>query len=101
MSEGVINVVVVDDHPLFREGVVMTLNADPRFCVVAEGGSASEALELAREYLPDIVLLDVSMPGDGIEAAKMVVSACPVCKVIMLTVAEDEEIVYRALKVGA
>ncbi len=101
MTDGKINIVVVDDHPLFREGVVRTLSADDRFEVVAEGGSADEALELAQEYLPDIMLLDVSMPGGGIQAAQRVASACPICKVVMLTVAEDEEVVYSALKAGA
>jgi len=101
MKDNVINIVVVDDHPLFRDGVVRTLNADPNFNVVAEGAGADDALELARKYLPDIILLDVSMPGGGVEAAQRVAVSCPIVKVVMLTVSEDEEIVYSALKAGA
>jgi len=96
-----INIVVVDDHPLFRDGVVRTLNADSSFNVVGEGANAEDALKLARRYLPDIILLDVSMPGGGLEAAKQVAVSCPIVKVVMLTVSEDEEIVYSALKAGA
>ncbi len=100
MSEPV-TIVVVDDHPLFREGVVRTLGEEADFEVLAEGGSAEEAVNLAREHLPDVILLDVSMPGGGLEAARAIAAACPVVRVAMLTVAEDEEIVYEALKAGA
>ena len=96
-----IRVVLVDDHPLLREGVAATLQADPDFEVVAQGGSADEALQLAREHLPDIIMLDVSMPGGGINAARSISAACPIVKIVMLTVSEDEEDVLGALKVGA
>jgi DNA-binding NarL/FixJ family response regulator len=96
-----IRIVLVDDHPLLREGVATTLGADPEFDVVAQGGSADEALQLARDHLPDVVLLDVSMPGGGINAARTIAAACPIVKIVMLTVSEDEEDVLEALKVGA
>lgn len=96
-----IRVVVVDDHPLFRDGVVKTLAAEPDIEVVAEGSNANEALEHTRNLLPDVILLDISMNGDGIEAARAISKECPVTKIIMLTVSENEEHVHTALKIGA
>ncbi len=99
MSE--INLVIVDDHPLFREGVAAALQNEQEFIVVAEGGSAQEAIELAKKHLPDIILLDINMPGSGIEAAKAIATSCPVTKIIMLTFSEEEDDVSKALKLGA
>jgi DNA-binding NarL/FixJ family response regulator len=96
-----IRVVLVDDHPLLREGVASTLEAEPDFEVVAQGSNAMEALTLARDSMPDVVLLDVSMDGGGIDAARAIAAACPIVKIVMLTVSEDEEDVLAALKVGA
>lgn len=96
-----IRVVVVDDHPLFREGVSHSLAADPQIQVVGEGGSADDALRLAEDLLPDVILLDVSMPGGGINAASAVAIACPVVRIAMLTVSETDDDVMRALKAGA
>lgn len=93
--------VVIDDHPLLREGVVRTLGAEPDMRVVAEGGDAADALRLASEHLPDVILLDVSMPGGGLKAAADIATACPIVKIIMLTVSEDEEDVMAAFKAGA
>jgi two-component system nitrate/nitrite response regulator NarL len=77
MSEPV-RVLVVDDHPLFRRGVVLSLNASADFIVVGEAGSGEQALELARELLPDVVLLDISMPGwSGLVTAEKISTACP------------------------
>lgn len=96
-----IRVVLIDDHPLLREGVAATLQADPGFEVVGQGGSAEDALKLAQEHSPDVVLLDVSMPGGGVNAARSISAACPRVKIVMLTVSEDEEDVLGALKAGA
>jgi len=96
-----IRLVVVDDHPLFREGVVKTLAAEECLEVVAEGSDAADALRLAQDLLPDVILLDISMEGGGINAAQAIATACPVTKIIMLTVSEDEDHVLAALKVGA
>ena len=60
-----IRIAVVDDHPLFREGVAAILAQNPRFEVVAQGSSAEQAIRIAHDLLPDILLLDVAMPGDG------------------------------------
>jgi DNA-binding NarL/FixJ family response regulator len=95
-----IHVAVVDDHPLFREGVAHSLRTQPGIAVVAEGATAADALAIAAD-LPDVMLLDVSMPGSGIAALGQITAAYPVVKVIMLTVSEDEEDVTAALRSGA
>lgn len=96
-----IRVAVVDDHPIFREGVAYTIRSSKGFEIVAEGASAEDALRIAKDLLPDVILLDVSMPGGGIEAARAINASCPVVKVIMLTVSESEEDVTQALESGA
>ncbi|MDB5044550.1 MAG: DNA-binding response regulator [Deinococcus sp.] len=100
MSEP-IRIVLVDDHPLFREGVAATLGADPRFEVVGEGASAQEALQLCTVLLPDLLLLDLHLPGGGLSATRAVTAACPVTRIVMLTVSEDETDVLATLKAGA
>lgn len=101
MSIEAIRIVVVDDHPLFREGVATTLASYPDIDVVGEGCSADEALRLARDLLPDVLLLDISMPGGGVNAARSIAAAYPVIRIIMLTVSEHEEDVLKSLKAGA
>jgi DNA-binding NarL/FixJ family response regulator len=97
---GRLRVAIVDDHPLFREGVVHTLRGARVLDVVGEGATAEDAIRIAKEELPDILLLDVSMPGGGIEAARSIARTCPVVKVIMLTVSELEDDVAQALEAG-
>jgi two-component system, NarL family, nitrate/nitrite response regulator NarL len=97
-----IRVLVVDDHPLFRQGVVHSLNADPGMAVVGETASGEEALKLARELLPDVVLLDISMPGwNGLVTAEKMTTACPATMIVMLTVSEDKDKLFAAFKAGA
>jgi two-component system, NarL family, nitrate/nitrite response regulator NarL len=97
-----IRVLVVDDHPLFRQGVVHSLNADPGLNVVGETASGQEALQLARELLPDVVLLDISMPGwNGLVTAEKITTACPATIIVMLTVSEDKDKLFAAFKAGA
>ena len=96
-----IRIVVVDDHPLFRDGVVRTLEADPGFEIVGQGATAKEAIQLTKQELPELLLLDLDIPGGGLSAAEAVAAACPVTKVVMLTVSEDEENLAAALKAGA
>jgi two-component system, NarL family, nitrate/nitrite response regulator NarL len=92
---------IIDDHPLFREGLVHTLRSDRALDIVGEGATAEDAVRIAKEKRPDILLLDVSMPGGGIEAMRSIVQASPVVKVIMLTVSESEDDVAQALEAGA
>jgi DNA-binding NarL/FixJ family response regulator len=98
---GNISVVVIDDHPLFRAGVIQTLELDPEIKVVGEGGTGGAAIDLAERLRPDIVLLDISMPGNGIEAAGKIAARAGAPRVIMLTVSEDDDNVIAALEAGA
>ncbi len=101
MSEP-IRVLVADDHPLFREGVVHSLAAEPDMHIVAQAANGEEALRLARDLLPDVVLLDIAMPGwDGLATAAKITTACPATKIVMLTVVEDEDKLLAAFKAGA
>ncbi|MBI5652046.1 MAG: response regulator transcription factor [Chloroflexi bacterium] len=96
-----IHIVIVDDHPLFREGVASILKAEPDIEIVGQGMTAPEAIHLATDLLPDLILLDITMPGGGLNAVKAIATACPVTKIVMLTGSEAEEDVVAALKAGA
>jgi two-component system nitrate/nitrite response regulator NarL len=96
-----IRVVIADDHPLFREGVARTLSETGACDVVAECGCADDVLVAACEHLPDIALLDISMPGGGFEAARRLRVACPAVRILFLTASEEGSDVLEALEVGA
>lgn len=96
-----IQIVVIDDHPLFRDGVVNTLQTEEDLEVVAEGTSAADAIRLAAEHLPDLLLLDINIPGGGLSAVPTIASANPATKIVMLTASEEEDDVVSALKAGA
>ena len=96
-----IQVAIVDDHPLFREGVANTLANSPDIEVVGQGSTAEDAVRLARDLLPDVLLLDISMKGGGINAVRTIAKSYPVIKIVMLTVSEKEEDVLGSLKAGA
>lgn len=97
-----IRILVADDHPLFREGVTHSLASEPDFNIIGQAASGEEALRLARDLLPDVVLLDIGMPGwDGLAAAEKIAIACPAAKIVMLTVFEDEDKLLAAFKTGA
>lgn len=95
------SVIVVDDHSLFRMGVLQALGTERALTVVGEGGSRDDALRLVGELSPDVALLDVSMPGSGIDAAREIVQRWPATKVVMLTVSEEDDDVLQALDAGA
>jgi two-component system, NarL family, nitrate/nitrite response regulator NarL len=95
-----IRIAVVDDHPLLREGVVGTLRA-AALDVVGVGASAADATRIAGEQAPDVMLLDISMPGGGVEAARAIAKAHPGVRTIMLTVSEREDDVMAAMEAGA
>jgi two-component system nitrate/nitrite response regulator NarL len=96
-----IRVVVADDHPMFRAGVVAALDSAEDIVVIDQAADAVGALRLAREHLPDVVLLDITMPGGGLNAARDITAACPATRVVMLTVSEDEDDLLAAMKAGA
>jgi two-component system, NarL family, nitrate/nitrite response regulator NarL len=96
-----LRVAVVDDHPLFRAGVVEALGDGPEFEIVGEAGTAEEAVELVRRESPEILLLDLGIPGSGLNAASAVISSYPSTRVVILTSSNDEDDVAVAMKAGA
>jgi two-component system, NarL family, nitrate/nitrite response regulator NarL len=100
-NQTALRIAVVDDHPLFRDGVVSSLAADSTIEVVGQGSTAEQAVQICQDLLPDVLLLDISIPGDGIAAMREINRLCPFVKVIMLTASEDEQNVSAALEAGA
>jgi two-component system, NarL family, nitrate/nitrite response regulator NarL len=96
-----IRIAVVDDHPMMRRGVTETLSEQEDIELVGTGGTAQDAIKLAKEQRPDLLLLDIALPGGGIEAAQQIVDSYPNIKVVMLTVREDRATVNAALRAGA
>jgi two-component system, NarL family, nitrate/nitrite response regulator NarL len=96
-----ISLAVVDDHPLFREGVARSLSENEEFQVVGEGGSKDDAVRLVRDLRPDVLLLDISMPGGGLEAIPFILEQVPSQKIIILTVSESSDDLSAALAGGA
>ncbi|MGO7711677.1 response regulator, partial [Rhizobium johnstonii] len=92
---------VVDDHPLFREGVTRRLSEINGFIVVGEGASSDDEAMIASDNHPDIMLLDVSMPGGGLSAISDVLARSHTTKVLMLTVSEEVDTLLGALQRGA
>jgi DNA-binding NarL/FixJ family response regulator len=96
-----IRIAVVDDHPLFREGVTRSLREVEGFEIVAEGASGAEAERLVARLQPDILLMDISMPDGGLETIPAILALRPRQKIVMLTVSESGDDVARALRAGA
>jgi len=96
-----IRILVADDHPLFLDGLVATLSADEELQVVATAGDASTAVRAARDHRPDLALLDVAMPGGGLEAARLIAAACPETRVVMLTSSENQDDLIAAMNAAA
>lgn len=97
-----IRTIVADDHPLFREGVVHSLRVDPGFEVVAQAGSGEETFEQVTRLRPNLLLLDISMPGiSGIETARRIAESVPETRIMMLTVDDRGPSLLAALKAGA
>ena len=96
-----IQILLIDDHPLFREGVAHTLGAEPGFEVVGQGESLEQALRLAGDLMPDVILLDINIPGGGIQAAQAIASTYPATTIVMLTASTEDDDLVAALKAGA
>lgn len=98
----VIRVLIVDDHVLYRRGLELVLSQEDDIVVVAHGGDGEEAVVLAAEYNPDVVLMDVRMPRcSGIEACRRITENNPDIRVIMLTTSDDEKDLYESVRAGA
>jgi DNA-binding NarL/FixJ family response regulator len=97
-----IRVLIVDDHALFAEALMLTLGIDPRIDVVGHASSGPEALALARTLRPEVVLMDLHMPGmDGIEATKALLRVLPTARVVMVTAADAPQCMRWAREAGA
>ena len=97
-----IRVLVVEDHPLFRKGVVALLESVPEFVVAGVSTTGEEAVTQAAGLRPDVVLMDLQLPGiSGIEATRAIVGADPEVRVLVLSLFEDEDSVFLALRAGA
>jgi DNA-binding NarL/FixJ family response regulator len=105
MSEGTtpsVRVVVADDHAIVREGIRQVLDGTEGITVVGEAANGPDAFERAQELVPDVVVLDVSMPGEsGLEVARRLKRALPATRVLMLSVYDNTEFVLEAVRAGA
>ncbi len=97
-----ITIMIVDDHEMVRRGACSYLEAQPDISIVAQAGSGEEAVRLAREHIPDVVLMDLVMPGmDGVEATRRVKNASPRTQIIILTSFHQDEYIFPVLQAGA
>lgn len=96
-----IRIILADDHPIFRDGLIHSIEETGKFEVVGVGGSADEAVALAAKHQPDVALLDLSMPGNGITAASRIADTGTAGAIAMLTVSEDGADVTEAMQAGA
>ena len=97
-----VRVLLVDDHPVFRHGMRSLLEAVPEIEVVGEGRDGSEAVDLAARLRPDVVVMDLNMPGlDGVAATREICAAQPDTGVLVLTMFEDDDSVFAAMRAGA
>jgi two-component system, NarL family, response regulator LiaR len=101
-SSDAITVMIVDDHEMVRRGACSYLEAQTDISVVAQAGSGEEAIKLAQEFIPDVVLMDLVMPGmDGVETTRRVKSISPRTQIIILTSFHQDEFIFPALQAGA
>jgi DNA-binding NarL/FixJ family response regulator len=97
-----IQILLVDDHTIFRAGIRVLLEMQPDFKVVGEAEDGAKALALVRELQPEIILMDIAMPGvDGLSATRQIKEIAPTAKIILLTQHENKEYIQPALKIGA
>jgi DNA-binding NarL/FixJ family response regulator len=97
-----IRVLLVDDHALFRKGIASLLAAEPGFEVVGEAQDGLQAVERARELMPDLVVMDLNMPrAGGSEATRRILEELPYIKIVILTVSEDDQDLFEAVRCGA
>ncbi len=101
-ADEIIRVLIADNHPVIRTGLALMLKYEPDMEAVAEASDGREALALYREYLPDVTLMDLRMPGmDGAEATAAILAEFPAARIILLSTYDGQEDVYRGLQAGA
>ncbi len=102
MNELPISILIVDDHEVVRRGVRAFLDTFPDLRVIGEAGSGTEAVEMAEEFTPDVVLMDLILPGmDGLEATRLIKAHNPQTQIIVLTSYDQDEYIFPALQAGA
>jgi two-component system NarL family response regulator len=101
-AKDTIRVLIADDHPFFRRGLEMVLKAEDDIEFVGEACDGAEAVQIAAEAVPDVVLMDIRMPKvSGIEAARQMKEVAPSAKIVMLTISDEEEDLFEAIRAGA
>ena len=102
MDQKVIRVLIADDHPVFRRGMRAILGAEPDTELVGEATDGEQAIELALELRPHVILMDLNMPNlNGIEATRKILAATPEISILMLTMFEDDKSIFAAMRAGA
>ena len=97
-----LRILVAEDHPLFRKGMISLLSSVPEFDVVGEAKTGEEAVTYALDLQPDVVLMDLQMPNvNGIEATRRILQESPNIRVLVVTLFEDDDSVFMALRAGA
>ncbi len=97
-----IRLLIADDHPIFRSGLRVLLDLLPEIEVVGEATNGKEAVSKAAEYRPDVILMDIGMPGiNGIEATRQILSTNPAISILVVTMYEDDDSVFAAMRAGA
>src|SRR5688572_30705844 len=97
-----LRVLIADDHPLFRHGIAALLQAAAAFEIVGEATSGEEAVALAEQVQPDVILMDIHMPGiNGIEATRRILHTSPHIRILMVTMSEDDALMFAAMRAGA
>jgi DNA-binding NarL/FixJ family response regulator len=102
MNDSVSKLIIVDDHVLFREGLISAFRSASDFKVVGEAGTVYEGLQLIRQLVPDIVLMDFNLPdGTGLDATRVIKAEFPEIKIVFLTIYETDENLFAAIRLGA
>ena len=97
-----IRLMIADDHKLFREGIKALLAVTDDIEIIAEAENGDSAIQICRELQPDLVLMDINMPGlNGIKATEQILEKQPQTRIVMLTMLEDDASVFNAMRVGA
>jgi DNA-binding NarL/FixJ family response regulator len=102
MSNSALAVLIVDDHPIFRKGLRALLASHPELRLAGEATSGCEAVRLAAELRPDLILMDLQMPGgDGVSAIREIIASRPESRILVVTMFDDDESVFAAMRAGA